>query len=663
MTKTNLDWALEYLQRGWSVVPVKPGMKHPGGIDFGVDAKGDPITWKEFSRRRMTEEEAERYWGENPQYGVELIVGEISGVMALDTDTPEAEKWIQANGLTSPVAMRTPRGGWHYYFKYDPENLIPSDSNLPVFDGKGNPVKGLDGRGPTGLLMMHPSEGYEWSLSPGADMEDLPDFRGFPVKPSVAEPTTFEQIDLKNVTVETGEMGFDVFVEAIKRQVADHGLIEEGGRNNLLAKFVGHCLREGVIEEALVTYANRFMEFFDSPLPEIEMMATIKSVTAKDAKAYPGRAEEAAIERLAKKSDAAKKAAESNAATREADDEAKAQAMADTFKTYRMGDVDDLRAEAGESHYFMEPWVRNDSIIQVFGFSGHGKSLFLQHAMIAMASGRSSFGPFAINQRDGKRTKVLYFDLENGKGMVADRLEDMGRMYDDAGEWFNVWMPDGKTDGADMNLSDPAAKRAFELFVDRHEPDVVVIDTVRSAFSIEENDSSAWREVNKVAVKQSLAGRTVIMTHHSNKPTKDGLGHSAGSSNQLTRLIRQVRLVQVFRTRPEADRMSGVHEEVYGNGKSIWDQLSAQLPATHRLKRVMEITFLKARDITDEDDDCQWIGLARPVKGDGADIVVSSVSTRQRAEEMALKGFSVEEISDILEKRESVIEGWLGLEA
>ena len=88
-----------------------------------------------------------------------VVCGPISGIMALDADSEEAKEaldsFLPENFLT-PI-VKTPRPGWHYWFKY--------------FQGARNSNNGLiHVRGDGGFICVPPSkrEGgkeYSWQVS------------------------------------------------------------------------------------------------------------------------------------------------------------------------------------------------------------------------------------------------------------------------------------------------------------------------------------------------------------------------------------------------------------------------------------------------------------------------------------------------------------------
>lgn len=189
-------------------------------------------------------------------------------------------------------------------------------------------------------------------------------------------------------------------------------------------------------------------------------------------------------------------------------------------------DAERLAEEAGAGEYLIEPWLPRSTIVQVFGFSGHGKSVFVQHAMGALAAGRKSVGPFDVH----REARVLYLDWEMGKATIARRLMQIRAMHGDPGRNLAVWTP--LLRGDDMNLLTTAGVVELGAWIEATNPDVIVIDTVRSGFAgMQENNADAWSRVNLIATRLRNTGRSVIIVHHSNKPGELGIGREAGSSN------------------------------------------------------------------------------------------------------------------------------------
>ena len=65
---SNLESALKYLNRGFSVIPIKANSKEP------------LIGWKKYQTQRPTEDEVRGWWGKNPDANIAIITGEVSGI-------------------------------------------------------------------------------------------------------------------------------------------------------------------------------------------------------------------------------------------------------------------------------------------------------------------------------------------------------------------------------------------------------------------------------------------------------------------------------------------------------------------------------------------------------------------------------------------------------
>lgn len=101
--QTLSEATLEYLTRGWSVIPLL--------------GKLPAVPWKEFQTRRATPEEVESWFSSATKpTGVGIVTGKLSGLVVVDCDTPEAAKFWQASFPSSPLSVSTGGGGVHVYY-------------------------------------------------------------------------------------------------------------------------------------------------------------------------------------------------------------------------------------------------------------------------------------------------------------------------------------------------------------------------------------------------------------------------------------------------------------------------------------------------------------------------------------------------------------------
>ncbi len=172
--KSALDHALEYIRRGWSVVPLVAGTKRP-------ECALAPFLSGE---QRMTEEAADGWWRDSDR-GVAIITGRPSGIVVIDVDPRNGGDAARTYADTACIAI-TGGGGRHFICRY-PEELdhIPCGKTIEP---------GVDRKGDGGYIVappsIHPSgEPYRWEAY--GDLGELPDWvirRHASVSESSSEP-------------------------------------------------------------------------------------------------------------------------------------------------------------------------------------------------------------------------------------------------------------------------------------------------------------------------------------------------------------------------------------------------------------------------------------------------------------------------------------------
>jgi len=150
--KKLIDYALKYLNSGFSVIPV------------GKDKK-PLIKWEEFQGRKTTKEEIKDWFKSSKATGIGVVTGAISGIVVVDVEAGGDTK-----DLPPTVMSKTGGGGWHFFYKHP-----------------GRPVKNavrirdkMDIRGDGGFVVVPPSlhasgNRYEWLIAlEDAGFEELP---------------------------------------------------------------------------------------------------------------------------------------------------------------------------------------------------------------------------------------------------------------------------------------------------------------------------------------------------------------------------------------------------------------------------------------------------------------------------------------------------------
>jgi hypothetical protein len=144
--------ALTLTAWGWHVLPCRPGAKLPATPHGFHDATDDPdrvLAW----------------WDAVPTYNIAVATGAVSGLVVLDVDPGGAATMadlIRTHGpLPRTTAVRTPRGGWHGYYRHP---------GVPVPCSAGKLGRNVDVRGDGGYVLTPPSTvngtAYTWRDDP-----------------------------------------------------------------------------------------------------------------------------------------------------------------------------------------------------------------------------------------------------------------------------------------------------------------------------------------------------------------------------------------------------------------------------------------------------------------------------------------------------------------
>jgi archaellum biogenesis ATPase FlaH len=239
--KTNLDWALYYLHRGWSVIPVGKN-------------KRPLIEWKEYQRRFPTEEEIKTWFSKPNVMGMAIITGSLSKLLVLDI-----EKDADLTGIeTSPtITSKTGGGGEHRYFRYPSTGTIHNSAKQ--INEK------MDIRGEGGYVVappsLHPSGNhYKWFdlCSPDEiELDEIPKW-------------LYEKITLSNQKKNIKEIT---------------GGVKQGSRNESATSLVGKLLSylpkdewENIGWQYLIGWNERNIP----PLPMSEIKNVFESIAKRE---------------------------------------------------------------------------------------------------------------------------------------------------------------------------------------------------------------------------------------------------------------------------------------------------------------------------------------------------------------------------------------------
>jgi len=635
----------EYVRMGWAIIPIK------------ADGKEALVKWAHHQKIAPTLEQVFDWYEKFPGCRWAVITGDVSGIMVVDCDNDAALQAAEALEITSSVSATTPHGN-HFYFRLPNDDKIRKTVSGHVSKGTYWPqVAGLDLRYEGGYAIISPSDGYDFDLEE-FDIEDeltvYPDWPGAkyedekqPELQQTQQPTSnnFTDLDLTNTTLEgkgkTENETEKKFAE-LAAQYPD-GKIPREGSGIHDAAF--HYMSEevffvGIGPELEQAGWDFMVKYFSEPLRDGRFETSLQSIRDKEHQNHPERfdANDNYIHHITTKG----VTPNTQNIMNQVAPPAKHTPLLYTDDGEEYADGDDIDC-------WQYPWLPKASIIQVYGYSGHGKSMFLEHALHHAALGLN-FGPFDGN---GK-AKVLYLDFENGRTTWGRRVHQMKKSFGNPKENLAYWTPWHNNET--MNLREPEGLIKLQELILQYNPDIIVIDTLRSAFpGLKENSPEEWTAINQMSMQIRNTGRSVILVHHANKPGPDGLGREAGSANQLTVLETQLRVCQVYENADIAKSKAGICASDLKDNP--FQYMRNQMPQNSCLGMVFELSYGKVREWTDLHEHKQYIGLA--TRPDGRTWICNSESPMAKLKRLcSTNKTSREKIIGKMDKPLEVLEKW-----
>ncbi len=242
-----LKAALEYLDQGISVIPIRPRDKKPC------------IAWQEFQKRLPTEEELYAWFDDHPTRNLAIVCGPISGdLVVVDADGKDGNEWMRANMPTTTIYVKTPKNPftWHGYFR-----------------GKGirnsKPHPEVDIRGEGGYVVAPPSTHPNGGRYVLTILEGTEGWKSLTLLQSVSN--LGKGLDLSSVKV----------APTMEPK-------PEGSRNQTLAQLVGRWCQKGLDIPEIIALSQGWNATNPSPLPEKEFLRTVQSIVDTHNRNHPG---------------------------------------------------------------------------------------------------------------------------------------------------------------------------------------------------------------------------------------------------------------------------------------------------------------------------------------------------------------------------------------
>lgn len=231
------ELAAEYVDSGWSILPVRPDEKRPYMTN-----------WLQYTKTRASKAMVEGWFNNLSGAGVGAVTGRISNMVVLDVERtcPFPIEELLKKYPTQMIA-KSGGGGWHLFYLY-PTNQARVANRVRIFEG-------ADLRADGGFIVLPPTlhqsgNRYEWVK------------RG----PLGAFP-----LALLELQAQPKIRGDGWITEALRG-------VSEGGRNDACARLAGYFFKKGMNTDIVEALLLDWNERNEPPLPVNEVRTTIKSI-------------------------------------------------------------------------------------------------------------------------------------------------------------------------------------------------------------------------------------------------------------------------------------------------------------------------------------------------------------------------------------------------
>jgi len=167
-----------------------------------------------------------------------------------------------------------------------------------------------------------------------------------------------------------------------------------------------------------------------------------------------------------------------------------------------------MAADIAKAEPLVEPLVFRSGFSMVGGMKGTHKSFFVIQLGLHLAAGRSPF----LNSPINRAARVLLIQQEISVGFMRDRLQRINQSdpIDTAGRFIPV-----TTTANQIKLISQKGLDQMRGWIDKFEPELLILDPISSFHDTQENDSVAQAKIrdilNRLKAQYNMA---VLISHH-----------------------------------------------------------------------------------------------------------------------------------------------------
>ena len=457
-----IEQALEYVDNGWSVLPVRPDEKRPYMTN-----------WLQYTKTRATKPTVESWFSNLSGAGIGAVTGRVSNMVVLDIERhcPYSLEELLKKYPTQMVA-RSGSGGYHLYFLY-PTNVSKVSNRVRIFEG-------ADLRADGGFIVLPPTihpngNRYEWVK------------RG----PLGAFPMAL--LDLRSQP----KVQSDGWITEALRGVS------EGGRNDACARLAGYFFKKGMTYDIVESLLLDWNERNDPPMPTKEVRATIKSIERSHATSdFQPTSVQFTDDR--------------------AEDEKQESQKQSSFDVMRM--VDYVKGYGGGGvSWLVDEWLPDKSITFLVSPPESYKTWILLDLAVSVASGTPFLGRYQVNN-PGPTMIIQQEDSHEGLTdrlalIVEQKLNAVPKLEGDT--WQVPAMPDLPIyvhPSRQLRFDNKKVIEELEQQIAAIRPKVIMIDPLYSTTASTDNYMADL--ANQMMVLKTFRdkyGCSFLIAHHSKK--------------------------------------------------------------------------------------------------------------------------------------------------
>jgi hypothetical protein len=454
------DLAAEYVDSGWSILPVRPEEKRPYMTN-----------WLQYTKTRAPKAMVDSWFTNLAGAGIGVVTGRISNMVVLDVehDCPYPIEELLKRYPTQMIA-KSGGGGFHLFYLY-PTNQTRVANRVRIFEG-------ADLRADGGFIVlpptMHPSGNrYEWVK------------RG----PLGAFPMAFLELQ-----AQPRVQGDGWITEALRG-------VSEGGRNDACARLAGYFFKKGMNADIVEALLLDWNERNEPPLPVHEVRTTIKSIERSHA---TGGNQFTQVQFTDDRA----------AATPEQEQS--------SFSVMRMTDY--VKGYGGEGvSWLVDDWLPDKSITFLVSPPESYKTWLLLDLAVSVAAGVPFLGKYQVNN-PGPTLIIQQEDSHAGLTdrlalIIEQKLNALPKLGE--GEWAVPAMPDIPVyvhPDRQLRFDNPKVLEEMEKQIATIRPKVIMIDPLYSTTATTDNYMADL--ANRMMVLKTWRdkyGCSFLIAHHSKK--------------------------------------------------------------------------------------------------------------------------------------------------